>query len=219
MNQQDAIEFLSNMADSYENECELWDMEAHDETGDYEESMKKAETCNKKVDAIRTVLNALDRSSVTILKNRVHHNWGTNKQEEKIIAKFYRRHNGYPAGHGEDIAMALRNAATTKNKKYTRFDGKKCEKVVLNNRNWCQHFLKELCKQDIDIEFIDNDDKQCGDFTYIITGEYDTSSIKADIDDGDYLNRINVKVYRGNEQEKLLFDGNGLDYLNWSGLR
>ena len=61
MNQQDAIEFLSNMADSYENECELWDMEAWDEPGDREKSLEKSKACSKKADAIRTVLNALGR--------------------------------------------------------------------------------------------------------------------------------------------------------------
>lgn len=156
--------------------------------------------------------------SVTILKNRVR-NWKTNEQEEKIIAKFYRHYDGYPAGHGRDIARALGNAATTDHKKYIRFDGKECEKVVLNNRNWCQHFLKELCKEDIDIEFVDNDDKLCGDFIYVITGEYGNFGGKVDVDKHDYLNRINVKVYRGDEQEEPLFNGNGLDYLNWKGLR
>ena len=36
-----------------------------------------------------------------------------------------------------------------------------------------------------------------------------------DIDKLDYLNRINVKVYCGDEQDELLFDGSGLDYLGW----
>jgi hypothetical protein len=61
MNLQDAIEFLSNMADSYEGESELWQMEAWDETGDREKSLEKSMACSKKADAIRTVLNALDR--------------------------------------------------------------------------------------------------------------------------------------------------------------
>ena len=60
MNLQDAIEFLSNMADSYEGESELWYMEALDEPGDYEESMEKSGACFKKADAIRTGLNALN---------------------------------------------------------------------------------------------------------------------------------------------------------------
>ena len=157
-------------------------------------------------------------SSITILKNRVR-NLKTNEQEEKIIAKFYRRWNGYPAGHGRDIAIALDYAAITDPKTYTHFNGKKYKKVVLNNRNWCQHFLKELCKQDIDIEFVDNDDELCVGYIFVVTGEYDNFGEKVDVNKHDYLNRINVKVYRKDEQEKLLFDGSGLDYLNWKGLR
>lgn len=138
-----------------------------------------------------------------------------------VIAEHYKPifdkhdYDGYPIAHGSDIAMALLNAALTERKKYTRFDGKKCDESVLNNRNWCQHFLKELCKQDMDIEFVNADAKLYSDFTYVITGEYDNFGGKFDIDKIDYLNRINVKVYDGDEQGELLFDGSGLEYLNW----
>ena len=70
---------------------------------------------------------------------------------DAIAEQFYRHWDGYPTGHGADIAMALLNASLTERKKYIRFDGKKCDESVLNNRNWCQHFLKELCKQDIEL--------------------------------------------------------------------
>lgn len=152
--------------------------------------------------------------AITILKNRVL-DWDTNEKKDVVVAKFYRHWDGYPTGHGSDIAMALVNAALTEHEKYTRFDGKECDKVVLNNRNWCQHFLKELCKQDIDIEFIDADKKLFSDFVYVITGEYDNFGGKVGIGKIDYLNRINVKVYCGDEQGELLFDGSGLEYLSW----
>lgn len=152
--------------------------------------------------------------SVTILKNRIL-DWDTDEKKDVVVAKFYRHWDGYLTGHGSDIAMALVNAALTEHKKYTRFDGKECDKTVLNNRNWCQHFLKELCKQDIDIEFIDADKNLFSDFVYVITGEYDNFGGKVGIDKFDYLNRINVKVYCGDEQGEPLFDGSGLDYLNW----
>ena len=89
------------------------------------------------------------------------------------------------------------------------------DESVLNNRNWCQHFLKELCKQDMDIEFVGNDENLYSDFTYVITGDYDNFGGKFDIDKTDYLMRINVKVYDGDEQGQLLFDGSGLEYLGW----
>lgn len=155
--------------------------------------------------------------AVTILKNRVF-DWETKEKKDVTVAKFYRHWDGYPTGHGADIAMALLNASLTERKKYIRFDGKKCDKSVLNNRNLCQHFLKELCKQDMDIEFIGNDENLCGDFTYVITGEYDNFGGKSDVDNVEYLIRINVKVYCGDENDELLFDGNGFDYLEWKHL-
>lgn len=153
--------------------------------------------------------------AVTILKNRVL-DWETNEKKDVTVAKFYRHWDGYPTGHGADIATALLNASLTERKKYIDFDGKECDRSVLNNRNWCQHFLKELCKQDMDIEFVGNDANFYTDFTYVITGEYDNFGGKFDIDNVDYLNRINVKVYSGDENDELLFDGNGFDYLNWN---
>lgn len=155
--------------------------------------------------------------AITIIKNRVL-DCDTNEKKDVVVAKFYRHWDGYPTGHGNDIAVALANAALTEHKKYTCFDGKEYYKAVLNNRNWCQHFLKELCKQDIDIEFVDTYKNLFNDFVYVITGEYDNFGGKVDIDKFDYLNRINVKVYCGDEQGELLFDGSGLDYLGWKRL-
>lgn len=152
--------------------------------------------------------------AVTILKNRVL-DWETHEKKDVTVARFYRHWDGYPLGHGADIATAIVNAACTERQKYVRFDGKECDRSVLNNRNWCQHLLKELCKLDMDIEFIGNDENPDGDFTYVITGEYDNFGGKSDIDKLDYLNRINVKVYSGDEQGQLLFDGSGLEYQDW----
>ena len=152
--------------------------------------------------------------AVTILKNRVL-DLETDKKKDVTVAKFYRHWDGYPTGHGADIAKAQLNASLTKRKKYIRFDGKECDRSVLNNRNWCQHFLKELCKLDMDIEFIGNDENPYSDFTYVITGEYDNFGGKFDVDKLDYLNRINVKVYDGDGHGQLLFDGSGLEYLGW----
>lgn len=67
----------------------------------------------------------------------------------------------------------------------------------------------------MDIEFVGNDTKLYSDFTYVITCDYDNFGGKVDIDKMDYLNRINVKVYEGDESEQLLFDGSGLEYLCW----
>lgn len=60
MNLQDAVEFLNSMASNYERESELWQMEFWDEPGDRERSLEKSTACEKKTDAIRTVLDALN---------------------------------------------------------------------------------------------------------------------------------------------------------------
>ena len=155
--------------------------------------------------------------AVTILKNRVL-DLETNEKKDITVAKFYRHWDGYPTGHGADIAMALLNASLTKRKKYISFDGKVGDRSVLNNRNWCQHFLKEFCQLNTDIEFVGNDANFYSDFTYVITGEYDNFGGKFDIDNVDYLNRINVKVYSGDENDELMFNGNGVEYLGWKNL-
>lgn len=155
--------------------------------------------------------------AITILKNRVL-DWETNEKKDVTVAKFYRHWDGYLTGHGADIAKALLNASLTERKKYISFDGKVGDRSVLNNRNWCQHFLKEFCKLDTDIEFVGNDANFYTDFTYVITGEYDNFGGKFDIDNVDYLNRINVKVYSGDENDELLFNGNGVEYLGWKNL-
>lgn len=61
MNLQDAVKFLNSIANNYERESELWQMEVWDEPGDSEKSLEKSMACNKKANAIRTVLNALNR--------------------------------------------------------------------------------------------------------------------------------------------------------------
>lgn len=60
MNLQDAIEFLNSMTSNYKRESELWQMEVWDEPGDREMSLEKSTACEKKADAIRTVLDALN---------------------------------------------------------------------------------------------------------------------------------------------------------------
>lgn len=154
--------------------------------------------------------------SVTIIKNLVL-DWGTNEKKEVTIAKFYRHWDGYPSGHGADIASALVDAALTKPEKLMIGD-EEYVRAMLNNRNWCQHFFKELCKKNIDIEFVDADDKIYADYTYVITGEYANYGGKLNIDAEDYLNGINIKVYRGDEGENLLFDGNAGKYVEWGAL-
>ena len=93
--------------------------------------------------------------SVTILKNLVL-NWESNQMEEETIATFYRHYDGYPSCHAIDIASSLVVASRTK-PEHIDFSGASVERDILNNRNWCQHFLKAMCMADVDIEFIGED--------------------------------------------------------------
>lgn len=81
--------------------------------------------------------------SVTILKNLVL-NWETDQMEEETIATFYRHYDGYPSCHAVDIANSLIVASRTK-PEHIDFSGASVERDILNNRNWCQHFLKAMC--------------------------------------------------------------------------
>ena len=85
--------------------------------------------------------------SVTILKNLVL-NWESNQMEEETIATFYRHWDGYPSCHAIDIANSLVVASRTK-PEHIDFSGASVERDILNNRNWCQHFLKAMCMADI----------------------------------------------------------------------
>lgn len=61
--------------------------------------------------------------------------------------------DGYPSCHAIDIANSLVVASRTK-PEHIDFSGESVERDILNNRNWCQHFLKAMCMADADIEFI-----------------------------------------------------------------
>lgn len=100
--------------------------------------------------------------SVTILKNLVL-NWESNQMEEETIATFYRHWDGYPSCHAIDIANSLVVASRTK-PEHIDFSGGSVERDILNNRNWCQHFLKAMCMADADIEFIGEDNVPSASF-------------------------------------------------------
>ena len=152
-------------------------------------------------------------NAVTILRNRemaFDDSWNINGYHDVEIARFYRHYDGYPSGHGEDIANSLSCAANTE-----PFETSWGSREQLNNRNWCQHFLKELCKRDIDIEFISHNDNYYRDYTYIITGNYANYGGKIGIDGATYLNSITVDVYEGSENDTKIFAGNADRFIDW----
>ena len=150
--------------------------------------------------------------SVTILKNLVL-NWESNQMEEETIATFYRHYDGYPSCHAIDIANSLVVASRTK-PEHIDFSGASVERDILNNRNWCQHFLKAMCMADADIEFIGEDNVPSASYTYVVTGAYDNFGGKVGISAEEYLSRINIKVYEGDENGNLVFEGGAAECLH-----
>ena len=151
--------------------------------------------------------------AMTIIKNRemtFDDNWQPNGSHDVEVARFYRHYDGYPSGHGDDIANSLLNAADTK-----PIETMWGFSEQLNNRNWCQHFFKELCKRDIDIEFIGHDDNCYCDYTYVVTGDYANYGGKINIDGATYLSRITVDVYAGSENDTKIFSGNADKFIDW----
>ena len=153
--------------------------------------------------------------SVTILKNLVL-NWKSNQMEEETIATFYRHYDGYPSCHAIDIANSLVVASRTKPEQHIDFSGASVERNILNNRNWCQHFLKAMCMADADIEFIGEDNVPSASYTYVVTGAYDNFGGKVSIGAEEYLSRINIKVYEGDENGNLVFEGGAAECLAWA---
>ena len=139
--------------------------------------------------------------SVTILKNLVL-NWESNQMEEETIATFYRHWDGYPSCHAVDIANSLIVASRTK-PEHIDFSGASVERDILNNRK-------------VDIEFIGEDNVPSASYTYVVTGAYDNFGGKVSIGAEEYLSRINIKVYEGDENGNLVFEGGAAECLAWA---
>lgn len=135
--------------------------------------------------------------------------------EEETIATFYRHWDGYPSCHAIDIANSLIVASRTK-PEHIDFSGASVERGILNNRNWCQHFLKAMCMADADIEFIGEDNVPSASYTYVVTGAYDNFGGKEILGAEEYLSRINIKVYEGDENGNLVFEGGAAECLAWA---
>lgn len=96
------------------------------------------------------------------------------------------------------------------------FSGASVERGILNNRNWRQHFLKAMCMADADIEFIGEDNVPFASYTYVVTGAYDNFGGKEILGAEEYLSRINIKVYEGDENGNLVFEGGAAECLAWA---
>ncbi len=144
--------------------------------------------------------------AMTIVKNHVIDHKGSH---DVNVMKFYRHWDGYPSGHGFELAKALMRAS-----------GKS-----VNNRNWAQHFMSAFLDADtdypVDVEFIGPDDStdygQC--YTYVIIGRYEDLGGKHSITPEQYRENVIIKVYMGNLNGTLLFAGDANEFMAWKELK
>ena len=130
--------------------------------------------------------------SFTIVAERVY----TSKDEYEVkeLFRFYRHWDGYPEGHGLDMAMAVA-AVDARVAAFKEYDGDlndmeawrawRRESMRLpNNRNWVQMFCGELFNMDLDVEVEPQDAPEHGDveFLYTVMGRRDAWGGKRRID-------------------------------------
>jgi hypothetical protein len=101
--------------------------------------------------------------------NQVTQGYEGNTLDE--LFRFYRHCDGYPEGHGCDVATACVEALRKGTEKHTSPWG--YEFQTLNNRNWAQHVFGELFNMDCDLE-LEPMGTEHGDidYLYVITGTY-----------------------------------------------
>lgn len=90
------------------------------------------------------------------------------------------------------------------------------EKIESDELYLAEHVLKAMCMADADIEFIGEDNVPSASYTYVVTGAYDNFGGKVSIGAEEYLSRINIKVYEGDENGNLVFEGGAAECLAWA---
>lgn len=75
---------------------------------------------------------------------------------------------------------------------------------------------ESMCMADADIEFIGEDNVPSASYTYVVTGAYDNFGGKEILGAEEYLSRINIKVYEGDENGNLVFEGGAAECLAWA---
>lgn len=108
--------------------------------------------------------------SATIVRQRTHSSSTEYTVEE--LFRFYRHCDGYPEGHGLDMATAF--LAAEQNDMPDPDDGFGWMKPTLNNRNWVQHCFKYLFNMNCDLE-VEPKGTEHGDieYLYVVEGRYD----------------------------------------------
>ena len=84
------------------------------------------------------------------------------------------------------------------------------------NGETLEDIVPVLMDDGADIEFIGEDNVPSASYTYVVTGAYDNFGGKVSIGAEEYLSRINIKVYEGDENGNLVFDGGAAECLTWA---
>ncbi len=154
--------------------------------------------------------------SVTILKNLVL-NWKSNQMEEETIATFYRHYDGYPSCHAIDIAKtrsswhrepSLNNISTFRERAWGwTFSITETGASIFSRRcAWRMPISSSSGRTMCPLRAT----------PYVVTGAYDNFGGKVSIGAEEYLSRINIKVYEGDENGNLVFEGGAAECLAWA---
>lgn len=146
--------------------------------------------------------------SVTILRN--HEKWNDWKTGEVVerggeLMRFYRHCDGYPDGHGLEMAVSIVSA---------KIDG------VIDNRNWCAAMLGRFLMSSWSVNFETSDGIEHGDieYIYVVEGLCDYTGGREGVDDCSFV-RITVWKCRYDEgyekamSKEPLFSGTPYDYI------
>lgn len=133
--------------------------------------------------------------------------YGGNEHKTEELFRFYRHYDGYPEGHGKDIAAAMLAAEH-------HYEGQ------LNNRNWCQKLFSFLfsCNTDMEVETAEVEHGDL-DYLYVIMGGYAAYGGKMRVD----KLPVAMAVYRMHWDEPYetalkgepLFKGTATEYMEW----
>ena len=155
--------------------------------------------------------------SATIVTQRAYTSIVENETEE--LFRFYRHCDGYPEGHGMDMATAFVEAE----RKGTA-DRDRWYSSGLNNRNWVQKCFAELFAKDCDLE-VEAKGNEHGDieYLYVVEGASDHYGGKHNVDESPVVMRV-YEAYGHTDYDDILagepiFDGKPQEFVDKFGGR
>ena len=148
--------------------------------------------------------------SATIVRQKTY--LSKNEYDSEELFRFYRHCDGYPEGHGLQMAMAFRKAIDE-----GTADKDRWITCGLNNRNWVQKCFAALFAEDCDLEVEAFGHEHWDiEYLYVVEGAYDEYGGKHNVDDFDV--RIIVYEARDDGYEAIMrgepiFDGGCREFI------